>query len=82
MGRYATETNYGHIQALTAWAQARGHTLPELAIAWVMADPCVSTVLTGASTVAQVVANAASGDWALTPDEVAEVRALVEETNA
>ncbi|MFH1086488.1 MAG: aldo/keto reductase, partial [Chloroflexota bacterium] len=76
LNRYATTGNYAVIARLTEWAQARGHTMPELAIAWVLAEPAVSTALTGASSVAQVVANARAADWALTPDEAEALRAL------
>jgi len=69
LNRYATADNYAAIGQLTEWAQARGHTLSELAIAWVLAEPAVATALTGASSVAQVVANARAAEWALTADE-------------
>lgn len=75
---YATPTNYRRIARLTAWAEEHGHTLADLAIAWVLAEPAVSTVLTGASSPEQIAANARAASWALSAEEVAEVRAVLE----
>ncbi len=74
---YATPANYRRIARLTAWAAERGHTLAELAIAWVLAEPAVSTVLTGASSPEQIAANARAAAWALTAEEIGEVRAML-----
>ena len=63
---------------LTAYAEARGHTVLELAISWLTSNPLVATVITGCTSPAQVAANAAGGDWALTPAERAEVETLLD----
>ena len=63
------------VEALTAWAAQRGHSLLELAFAWLLAKPTVASVIAGATKVAQVQANAAV-TWRLTAAEVAEVDAL------
>jgi len=63
------------VERLTAWAADRGHTVLELAFAWLLAKPTVASVIAGATKVAQVRANAAV-TWRLTADEVAEVDAL------
>ncbi|MFN0071614.1 MAG: aldo/keto reductase [Chloroflexota bacterium] len=65
------------IDTLTPWAEARGHTLPELAIAWLIAQPEVSTVIIGARRAPQVLENLKATEWALTPTERDEVAALV-----
>ena len=49
-----TEENLGHIRALNDIAAARGQTLAQLAIAWVLRDPRVTSALIGASSVAQL----------------------------
>ncbi len=69
------DRNFGAIDRLTAWAQARGHTVLELAIAWLLAKPTVASVISGATTAGQAQANAAA-TWRLAPDEVAEVDAI------
>ncbi|WP_374471811.1 aldo/keto reductase [Phenylobacterium sp.] len=71
-----TDANFDRVERLTAWAEARGHTLLELAFAWLLGQPVVSSVIAGATTPDQVRANAAAAAWALTPDEVAEVTRL------
>jgi len=77
MGTYATSANFTMIERLTAFARERDHTLADLAIAWVLAEPAVSTVLTGASRPEQIAANARAADWVLTPDEIAWIRDLL-----
>jgi len=51
---FLTEENLGHIRALDAIARERGQTLAQLAIAWVLRDPRVTTALVGASSVRQL----------------------------
>jgi aryl-alcohol dehydrogenase-like predicted oxidoreductase len=69
------DRNFDAIDRLTAWAQARGPTVLELAIAWLLAKPTVASVIAGATTAGQAHANAAA-TWWLAPDEVAEVDAI------
>jgi len=51
---FLTEENLAHIRALAAIARERGQTLAQLALAWVLRDPRVTTALVGASSVAQL----------------------------
>jgi aryl-alcohol dehydrogenase-like predicted oxidoreductase len=69
----ATEGNFDRIEGYQAFARARGHTLTELAIAWLLAQPAVTSVIAGATRPEQVAANAEAAAWVLTPDEAAEV---------
>jgi aryl-alcohol dehydrogenase-like predicted oxidoreductase len=71
-----SDANFDKVEALTAWAEARGHTLLELAFAWLLGHPVVSSVIAGATTPEQVQANVATAGWALTPEEVEEVGKL------
>jgi len=75
--RALSDRNFDKVEALTAWAESRGHTVLELAFAWLLGHPAVSSVIAGATTPDQVRANAATAEWRLTPEEVAEVSALV-----
>jgi aryl-alcohol dehydrogenase-like predicted oxidoreductase len=70
---YMTDANFDRIEQLTAWAEQRDHTMAELAHAWLLAHPRVSSVISGATGLAQLQANAKAADWALTADELAEV---------
>ncbi|AJP70722.1 L-glyceraldehyde 3-phosphate reductase [Sphingomonas hengshuiensis] len=49
-----SEDNLARIRALNAIAEARGQTLAQMAIAWVLRDPRVTSALVGARTVAQL----------------------------
>ncbi len=53
-GRMLTPENLARIQALGAIAQRRGQTLAQMAIAWTLRDPRVTSTLIGARTVAQL----------------------------
>ncbi|MCR5878596.1 aldo/keto reductase [Phenylobacterium sp. J367] len=75
--RAMSEKNFDAVETLTAWVEARGHTILELAFAWLLGQPVVSSVIAGATSPEQVRANAATAAWTLTPDEVAEVTKLV-----
>jgi aryl-alcohol dehydrogenase-like predicted oxidoreductase len=61
------------VERLGAWAAARGRTVAQLAIAWLCAHQEVSTVIAGATSVAQMEENAAAADWTLAPEELREV---------
>ncbi len=75
--QYMTDTNYATLEQLEAWARERGHTLGELAHAWLLAQPPVSSVISGATTLEQVQTNAMAAGWNLTPEERVEVNALL-----
>ena len=71
-----TDRNFDVIEALGAWASERGHSLLDLAFAWLAANDVVASVIAGATTVDQVRANASAGAWVLSAEERAEVDAL------
>lgn len=75
---YMTDANYDRVEQLTAWAQARDHTMAELAHAWLLAHPQVSSVISGATKVSHVQENARAAGWHLTDDELAAVNAVLE----
>jgi L-glyceraldehyde 3-phosphate reductase len=51
---YLTEQNLARIRALDAVAEARGQSLAQMAVAWVLRDPRVTSALIGARTVEQL----------------------------
>jgi L-glyceraldehyde 3-phosphate reductase len=62
------------IRSLNEIAQRRGQSLAQLALAWALRDPRVTSALVGASSVAQLEANVAALDrLELSPDELAEI---------
>jgi L-glyceraldehyde 3-phosphate reductase len=69
-----TEDNVRRVRALNEIAQRRGQTLAQLAVAWVLRDPRITSALLGASSVAQLEQNVAALDRLdLDPDELAEI---------
>jgi aryl-alcohol dehydrogenase-like predicted oxidoreductase len=71
--RYMTETNWRIVDGLAAFAAKRDRTLLELAFSWLAARPTVSSVIAGATKPEQVELNVKAADWALTPEEMAEI---------
>jgi aryl-alcohol dehydrogenase-like predicted oxidoreductase len=61
------------VERLIRFAEGRGHTLLGLAFAWLLGRPEVASVIAGATSAAQVEANAKGGKWVLTSEELAEV---------
>src|SRR5947199_5519821 len=57
-----TDVALAHIRRLNDVAQQRGQSLAQLALQWVLRDPRVTSVLIGASSVAQLEANVAALD--------------------
>jgi aryl-alcohol dehydrogenase-like predicted oxidoreductase len=68
--------DWDRIEALERFAQARGRTLLELAIGALASTPGVVSVIAGATAPEQVRANAAAGEWQLSPGELDELRSL------
>jgi len=56
------EQNLANIRALNDLAARRGQSLAQLALAWCLRDPRVTSVLIGASSVAQLEENVAALD--------------------
>jgi aryl-alcohol dehydrogenase-like predicted oxidoreductase len=50
----------------------------ELARAWLLAQPQVCSVISGATRLDHVLSNAKAADWALSPEELEEVRVILE----
>ncbi|HEY4940555.1 MAG TPA: aldo/keto reductase [Rhizomicrobium sp.] len=80
MGRfgeqYMTEENWKIVAALTVFAAASGHTLLELAFAWLLSRPYLSSVIAGATRPEQIEQNVVAAAWKLDPAEIAEVDRL------
>jgi L-glyceraldehyde 3-phosphate reductase len=69
-----SDETLAHIRALNEIATGRGQSLAQLALAWVLRDPRVTSALIGASSVAQLEANIASLERLdFSPDELAEI---------
>lgn len=67
--KYFTTGNYSKIESLDKFAKERGHTLGDLAHAWLLSEPSVSSVISGATKVEHVVSNVSAIDWSLSKDD-------------
>jgi aryl-alcohol dehydrogenase-like predicted oxidoreductase len=72
----ATDANFDKVEAYERYAADRGHTITELAIGWLLAQPTVTSVIAGATKPEQVTANVAAAAWTLTPAEAADIAAF------
>ena len=70
---------FDRIERLEAFARERGHSLNELAISWLLAQPAVCSVIAGATRLEHVQANLKGAEWTLTQEELEAVKALLAE---
>jgi aryl-alcohol dehydrogenase-like predicted oxidoreductase len=76
-GDFASDARLVVVEQLDEYAQAHGHTLPELALSWLACNPLVGSVIAGATKPEQIRANAAATvAWDLSAEERAEVDAI------
>ena len=75
--RQLNDRNFMIIERLSAFASERGHTVGELAIAWLLAHPEVCSVIAGATRPEQVETNVAAGDWKLTEEDLRAIDELL-----
>jgi aryl-alcohol dehydrogenase-like predicted oxidoreductase len=64
-----SEENYSILRRLEEFCADHGHTIGELAIAWLLAEPTVATVITGVSSPEQLERNVSASLWTLSEAE-------------
>jgi len=72
----ANDANFAKIEAYEVFAADAGHTITELAIAWLLAQPTVTSVIAGATKPEQIAANVAAAGWALSAEQASTVAGL------
>ena len=75
--RYMTEKNFEILDKLIAFAKDHGHAMNELAIAWLLAQPQVASVISGATGVDHIHQNATASEWILSQSELEEVEKIL-----
>jgi aryl-alcohol dehydrogenase-like predicted oxidoreductase len=75
--RWLTEANYTRIEALEGFATEHGHTVGELALAWLASQRVVCSVIAGATRPEQVRENVAALDWRLSRDDRRSIDGLL-----
>jgi L-glyceraldehyde 3-phosphate reductase len=79
---HLSEENLNRVRALNRIAEARGQTLAQMALAWVLRDPRVTSTLIGASSSAQIRENVAALDkLEFSPQELAAIDVSAQEGN-
>jgi aryl-alcohol dehydrogenase-like predicted oxidoreductase len=73
-----TGANYDKIEALAAWAEERGRGLNELAQAWLLAQPRVCSVISGATKLEHLLSNAQAAGWMLSAEDLSAVNEMLE----
>ena len=72
-----TDENLALVEALTEFAAGRGHSMLELAVSWLAAQPAVASVIAGAKSPEQVKANASAAGWRLSEADLAVIEAML-----
>jgi aryl-alcohol dehydrogenase-like predicted oxidoreductase len=75
-GRTIDDERFDRVEALTAFAGERGHTLHELAMSALASTPGMGSIIAGATKPEQVQANAAAASWKLSDEELEALAAL------
>ena len=74
--RYLTESKLDLIEQLSRFATDHGHTLLELAVSWLLANPIVCSVIAGATKLEQLEQNLNAGNWQLTAEELEQINQI------
>jgi aryl-alcohol dehydrogenase-like predicted oxidoreductase len=77
-GAFLSDERFDLVERLDDYAREHGHTLHELALSWLAAQPTVVSVIAGATSPEQVRSNAAATTaWTLSDTELKEVTELL-----
>jgi aryl-alcohol dehydrogenase-like predicted oxidoreductase len=68
-----TDEKLDTVEALIEWGAERGISLLEIAIGGLAAQPGCASVIAGATSAEQIIANAAAGEWEPAQEELAEL---------
>jgi len=74
---YLTDGKLDRVEALISWAAERGHTVLEVAVGALAAQPGCTSVIAGATSAEQVKANAAAADWIPTAEDLADLNRVI-----
>ncbi len=72
-----TEENLDTVERLIGFAESRGHSLLDLAFAWLLAHEPVASVIAGATRPDQIQQNAKAVTWNLSRDDLAELEKVL-----
>ena len=67
------DANFDRLEKLEAFAKERGHSVGELAVAWLLSHPWLGSVIAGAMNIEQLSANVAAGSWKLSTEDTVQL---------
>jgi aryl-alcohol dehydrogenase-like predicted oxidoreductase len=67
---WLTEGHFEALERFEKFAQERGHTIGDLAMSWLLAQPLVCSVIAGVTSPEQLEANVRMAEWKLQPEEL------------
>lgn len=71
--RYLTQERLQLVDKLSDFAQERGHSVLELAISWLLAQPVVCSVIAGTTKLSQLQKNLEAGEWQLSAEDMQQI---------
>ena len=71
------QTIYEVTEKLKAWAEDRERSLIQLAIAWVVANPAVTSAIVGMKSVDQVADVTKAATWKLTDSDLSDIKNII-----
>jgi len=75
----ALSANLSLVEKLKPIADRNGKTLAQLALAWVLRRPEITAAIAGARRPSQIEETVEAGDWELSPEDIAQIEALLAE---
>ncbi len=72
-----TDLNFDVLEKLEGFAAKKGHTVTDLAFAWLLGHQEVSSIIAGATTPEQVSANAKANEWELSSADMEELEGIL-----
>ena len=75
--RLLNDNSFAKVEALEAFAKARGKSLLDLAFGWLLSQPEVPSVIAGATQPEQVAGNVAAGEYRLSPADMLALAPLL-----
>lgn len=78
--RYLTGDFFDRLEKLEQFAKERNHNLTELAHAWLLAQPMVSSVISGVTRIEHLHMNMAAAQWELTAEDNLKINEILDAT--
>jgi aryl-alcohol dehydrogenase-like predicted oxidoreductase len=75
---FLTDENFDLVEGVERFASARGITMVQVALGWLLAQDAVPAVTAGATSPEQVAANALAAGWSPSDDDLRALTAIID----